>query len=241
MKLAALKRKPIGCLLALSSSEPWDTVKAQILSTLNKMLSPVNINIDNYEISYVIPHIVTQALPLKSETDYGHMISKATKHNTDIKVTCIQKANKSYMNKENKRSNGENGAEDLKNKKGKSNIKDEHIGLSHKMQDMWAMAMLKGNETATLKMPPALCLFDSKKPSPVLQQCKATMDAQNFASSSSNSGLNMQTITKIVTILCPPVPTMAPYPYMQSQLALPSAAPASDMLLLSSHSVRLSM
>jgi hypothetical protein len=94
MKLAASKRKPIGRLLALSSSEPWDTVKAQILSTLDKALSPVNINIDDYEISYVIPRIVTQALPLESETDYGHMISKATKHDTDIKVTCIQKANK---------------------------------------------------------------------------------------------------------------------------------------------------
>jgi hypothetical protein len=94
MKLAASKRKPMGRLLALSSSEPWDTIKAQILSALDKALSPANINIDDYEIAYVIPRIVTQALPLESETDYGHMISKATKHNTDIKVTCIQKANK---------------------------------------------------------------------------------------------------------------------------------------------------
>jgi hypothetical protein len=94
MKLAASKRKPIGRLLALSSSEPWDTFRAQILSTLDKALSLANINIDNYEISYVIPRIVTQVLPLESETDYGHMISKATKHDTDIKVTCIQKANK---------------------------------------------------------------------------------------------------------------------------------------------------
>jgi hypothetical protein len=94
MKLAASKRKPIGRLLALSSSEPWDTFRAQILSTLDKALSPANINIDDYEISYVIPRIVTQTLPLESETAYGHMISKATKHNTDIKVTCIQKANK---------------------------------------------------------------------------------------------------------------------------------------------------
>jgi hypothetical protein len=92
MRLAASKRKPIGRLLALSSLEPWDTFRAQILSTLDKALSPANINIDDYEISYVIPRIVTQALPLESETDYGHMISKATKHDTDIKVTCIQKA-----------------------------------------------------------------------------------------------------------------------------------------------------
>src|ERR1700676_1026005 len=94
MKLAALKQKPISHLLALSSSEPWDTFRAQILSTLDKALSLANINIDNYEISYVIPHIITQALPLESETDYRHMISKATKHDTNIKVTCIQKANK---------------------------------------------------------------------------------------------------------------------------------------------------
>jgi hypothetical protein len=102
-------------------------------------------------------------------------------------------------------------------------------------------SQLKGDETATLAMPPARRLFDSKKLSPVLKQRKAAMDAQNATFSSSSSGLNTQTIAELVTILRPPVPTMAPYPYMQPQLALPSATPASDMLLSSSHSVGPSM
>jgi hypothetical protein len=94
MKLAASKRKPIGRLLKLSSTEPWDTLKAQILVTLDKTLSPANISIQDYDISYQIPRIVTQALPLESETDYAHMLKYATKHNTNVKVTCIQQSNK---------------------------------------------------------------------------------------------------------------------------------------------------
>ena len=82
------------------------------------------------------------------------------------------------------------------------------------------------------------CLFDSKRISPVMQQRKAVIDAQNAVSLSSSSGLNMQTIAEVVTILRPPVP---PYPYMQPQLAPLSAAPVSDMLLPSSRSVRPSM
>ena len=100
-------------------------------------------------------------------------------------------------------------------------------------------SQLKGDETATLEMPPAHHLFDSKKLSPVMKQRKAAMEAQNATSSS--SGLNTQTIAELVTILRPPVTAMAPYPYMQPQLALPSATPALDMLLSSSRSVRPSM
>ena len=85
------------------------------------------------------------------------------------------------------------------------------------------------------------CLFDSKRISPVMQQRKAAIDAQNAVSLSSSSGLNMQTIAELVTILHPPVPAMPPYPYMQPQLAPLSAAPVSDMLLPSSRSVGPSM
>jgi hypothetical protein len=90
-------------------------------------------------------------------------------------------------------------------------------------------------------MPPAHRLFDNKKLSPVLQQCKAVLDAQHAASSSSNSGLNTQTLADLVTILRPAVPAMAPYPYMQPLPAPPSADLASDMLLPSSRSIGPSM
>lgn len=113
--------------------------------------------------------------------------------------------------------------------------------LTFKWNIVLTDSQLKGDETATLEMPPAHRLFDSKKLSPVLKQRKAAMDAQNATSSSSSSGLNTQTIAELVTILRPPVPTMAPYPYMQPQLALPSATPALDMLLSSSRSVGPSM
>jgi hypothetical protein len=101
---------------------------------------------------------------------------------------------------------------------------------------------LKGPEVATLEMPPSHRLFDPKKVSPVLQQRKAALDAQNAATaSSSNSGLNAQTLADLVTILRPAVPVPPPYPYLQPPPAPPSAAPASDMLLPASRSVGCSM
>lgn len=96
MKLAVSKRKPIGRLLTLSSTEPWDTLKAQILVTLDNTLSPANINFQDYDISYLIPRVITQSLPLVSKTDYTHMLKYATKHNADVKVTCIQISRKVY-------------------------------------------------------------------------------------------------------------------------------------------------
>jgi hypothetical protein len=94
---------------------------------------------------------------------------------------------------------------------------------------------LKGPEVATLKMPPSHRLFDPKKVSPVLQQRKAALDAQNAATAfSSHSGLNAQTLVDLVTILRPAVPAPPLYPYLQPP---PSAAPTSDMLLPASRSV----
>ena len=95
MKFARLKHEAIGHVLKLASTEPWDTVKAQILQTLDNTLSPPTINMHDYEISYTISCCVTQALPLANETDYCHMINNVTKGKTPalmVKITVIQKA-----------------------------------------------------------------------------------------------------------------------------------------------------
>jgi hypothetical protein len=95
MKLVKSKREAIGRVLELASTKPWDTVKAQILHTLESTLAPSTINMHDYEVSYTIPRCVTQALPLANETDYSHMVKNATKGKTPVltvKMTVIQKA-----------------------------------------------------------------------------------------------------------------------------------------------------
>jgi len=54
MKLVKSKCEAIGRVLKLASTEPWDTVKAQILHTLKSILSLPTINMHDYEISYTI-------------------------------------------------------------------------------------------------------------------------------------------------------------------------------------------
>ena len=95
MEFVRSKCEAIGRVLELASTEPWDTVKAQILQTLDNTLSPPTINMHDYEISYMISCCVTQALPLVNETDYCHMIKNVTKGKTPaltVKITVIQKA-----------------------------------------------------------------------------------------------------------------------------------------------------
>jgi len=93
-------------------------------------------------------------------------------------------------------------------------------------------------------VPPNHKLFDTKKVSPVLQQCKAALNAQNAASwSLSNSGIGNLSITDLLTLVFPPAPAMPPYPYMQkppSPAPLP-ATPALDMLLPPLHLIGTSM
>ena len=53
----------------------------------------------DYEISYTIPHCVTQALLLANETDHSCMVKNATKGKTPVqtfKITVIQKATQVY-------------------------------------------------------------------------------------------------------------------------------------------------
>lgn len=95
MKLAKSKHEAVGRSLELESKEPWSTVSVQILVQIDDALSITNFDINNYKISYTIPHHVSQPLPLTSVTSYAHLIANTTKGKTptlSAKLTVIQKA-----------------------------------------------------------------------------------------------------------------------------------------------------
>jgi len=55
---AVSKRRPESDELELSSAEPWDTFKAQVLAKISKNLAPRALHFDDYKIMYFIPRLV---------------------------------------------------------------------------------------------------------------------------------------------------------------------------------------
>ena len=94
MKLSKTKRVPIGRTLELESSEPYDTLKAQILVQIASALNPPKIIQEDYNISFTIARAVSVPLALQSESDYNFLVKQATKGKNIliVKIACEQKA-----------------------------------------------------------------------------------------------------------------------------------------------------
>jgi hypothetical protein len=77
----------------LSAHEPWDTVKAQFLKEISDALSPPQINFNHYDISFMIPRVVSEPTRLFLDGDYDFMVRESTKGKTvsNMKVEIIQK------------------------------------------------------------------------------------------------------------------------------------------------------
>ena len=50
--------------LELESTEPWDTVKAQLLIKIDSILKPTTIDFDNYTFSFSVPWVHTKPTDL---------------------------------------------------------------------------------------------------------------------------------------------------------------------------------
>lgn len=92
MKKPKTKRVALGQNLVLDASEPYDTLKAQMLVRIVSALNPTKIALDDYTFNYTIARLVTVPLSLSSESDYGFLISQATKAKTasNVKITVVQ-------------------------------------------------------------------------------------------------------------------------------------------------------
>jgi hypothetical protein len=80
MKKPAGKREPKKSSLQLSSDEPWDTLKAQLLVKIDEVFKPTTLSIDDYDILFTIPRIVSKpGYPLASATDYSILLDRSVK------------------------------------------------------------------------------------------------------------------------------------------------------------------
>ena len=65
--------------LQLESTEPWDTVKAQLLIKIDGILKPTTIDFDDYTFSFSVPWVHTKPTDLSDEDSYRFMVEHACK------------------------------------------------------------------------------------------------------------------------------------------------------------------
>ncbi|KAJ7728620.1 hypothetical protein B0H16DRAFT_1470380 [Mycena metata] len=72
-------RTPIQTIIiSLGDNEPFDTLKAQILVRIDNVYNPPTLDFDEYDNTFTIPRIVTDAITLDAGT-YKHLLKKASK------------------------------------------------------------------------------------------------------------------------------------------------------------------
>jgi hypothetical protein len=77
-KKSTSKRVAKNQSMQLSTDEPWDTMKAQILAKISMALNPPLINFDNYDITFFIPRVLPKpGLALTTESDFTIMNGRA--------------------------------------------------------------------------------------------------------------------------------------------------------------------
>ncbi|KAF9003609.1 hypothetical protein BDQ17DRAFT_1213759, partial [Cyathus striatus] len=108
LALPISKRVSKGATMYLSTEEPWDTMKAQILVKISQLLDPKILDFDNYKVTATIPRIIAKpGIPLASDSDYMLLTQRLLgTHNTveplaNIKVEELNTSSVNLEDKEN--------------------------------------------------------------------------------------------------------------------------------------------
>ncbi|KAA1466966.1 hypothetical protein DENSPDRAFT_891416 [Dentipellis sp. KUC8613] len=116
MRKPVSKRAPKSGRTELSSDEPWDTLKAQILVLISTALDPEIIDFGNYDITATIPRLLPKpGVDLGDESDYQFLLKNVQKSKAAdliVNLAVIEKA--SEADKENE---GTGGGDEPKSKK----------------------------------------------------------------------------------------------------------------------------
>jgi hypothetical protein len=106
IKKAIAKCSPKTLTLQLTTDEPWDTVKVQLLVKISQALNPKVVDHNNYTVTFFIPCIFTKpSAPLHSDDNYKlllHYYSKCTPGKEQpISVVITENADAMAKDKEN--------------------------------------------------------------------------------------------------------------------------------------------
>jgi hypothetical protein len=77
-KKAVSKRVPINESFELSTEEPWDTLKAQLLVKIDNALSPKNLDYQQYHVMFFVPKagLVKPGLTLSTNEHYTTLLAR---------------------------------------------------------------------------------------------------------------------------------------------------------------------
>jgi hypothetical protein len=116
IKKSALKHVPKTQSLHLSTDEPWDTMKAQILTKITAAINPLPIDFLNFDITFYTPRVLLKpGLSLATNDDYAEMIQRA--HNLTSKDPMVNLLVSEKGNKADKEAEEVEKAEKVKGKK----------------------------------------------------------------------------------------------------------------------------
>jgi hypothetical protein len=124
--LSAVELKPVSrhvamyLSLVLSSSEPWETMEAQLLAKIDTALKPKTLNLNDYDIMFHIPRLLPKPdMTLADKADYSSLLGSVktmtTKNMPTINITIAQK--ESEMDKENVVADSDEDKKEAKKKK----------------------------------------------------------------------------------------------------------------------------
>lgn len=111
-KKAVSKRVPINESFELSTEEPWDTLKAQLLVKIDNALSPKNLDYQQYHVMFFVPKagLVKPGLTLSTNEHYTTLLARvraSTNTIPTVNVTIQEKENQ--VEKENAAATGATG------------------------------------------------------------------------------------------------------------------------------------
>jgi hypothetical protein len=104
-KKAVSRRVPVIESFELSTEEPWDTVKAQLLVKIDNALSPKKLDYQHYHVMFFVPKsgLVKPGLTLSTEEHYNTLLARVQASNNVIPTVniMIQEKENTALEKEN--------------------------------------------------------------------------------------------------------------------------------------------
>lgn len=104
LKKPVSKRIAKNLSLILSSSEPWETMEAQLLVKIDAALKPPTLNLNDYDIMFHIPRILPKpGMTPADNADYSSLLGRVKTMATkmDMPIINITIAQKENLDKEN--------------------------------------------------------------------------------------------------------------------------------------------
>jgi hypothetical protein len=78
--------------IVFTSSEPWDTLKAQLMAKISQILDPTPITFEDYHVTFTVPRHSKTPLPLLSSDDFTQLLQRTLKTKTNPTAKIVVEA-----------------------------------------------------------------------------------------------------------------------------------------------------